>query len=119
MIRTVSIVQWVILVGILGFPFWRGYRSGRIVRSTVYLTWFLLTAHTLAFCLYGLSLSRSDRAVWGNSFPEGTHVLAYAVFGWFYGLIMAVVALGVRKALRGEPIFQSEKRNSQNREPDA
>lgn len=112
MTRFMSIAQWVLLAAIFSFAFRHSYRAHRITRFTVLFTWALLTFHSLVFAFYGESVGGSAL----NDFPEGRHVMLYLAFGWLYGLIIGVLAVGSWRAFHGVPLF---KIGSRDEKPDA
>jgi hypothetical protein len=104
--RIVCILQWILLVAIMVIPFRHSYRSGRITRFQVCFTWVASTLAMLVFAIYAGSLSRPERDEWANYFPDGQHVLGMLIMGgWMNGLIVAALAVGIRRAIRKEPLF--------------
>ena len=114
MIRAFSILQWVLLLAILAYAFRHSYRAGRITLFAVCFTWFMMLAVYAAFAFYASSLSQFDREQWARCFPDGLNVFGIMIMGWINGLIVAVIAVGIRRIIRKEPLFRFLKSNTQN-----
>lgn len=106
MILAAAILDWTIFLAILGFGVLQGYRSGRVTRPGVFLIWFLLPLHAYVFTSFASSLPQPARHDWSNVFPDGTHVLAFAVAGWCAGVMMCWLGILVRRIAHGERLFQ-------------
>jgi sulfite exporter TauE/SafE len=119
MIRILSIFQWVLFLAILTVAFRHSYRAGRITLFAVCFTWFMTLAVMAAFAIFASSLSQPDREHWARYSPDGLNVFAITVMGWMNGLVVAVLAVGVRRVIRKEPLFRFLKADSQGRKPDA
>ena len=111
MVLGAVIIEWVLFFAILGIGFVQGYRTGRVTRLAIYLTWFLLPLHAGVFLVFGDSLPKEVRHEWSNQFPEGTHVLADIFSGGIAGAMTAGLGVGVRRIRRGEPLFQTDPNN--------
>ena len=108
MISTLAWLQWIILLAVLTFAFRHSYRAGRITVFSVVFTWAALTLEVLAFAAYAHSLSRGHREQWANHFPDGQHVLGMLLIaGWMNGLLVSIVAAGVRRLIRGDRLLQT------------
>jgi hypothetical protein len=116
MVLVILILDWVLFFAILGIGVVQGYRRGGVTRLAVYLTWFLLPLHAAAFCAFANSLPSPVRQQWRNQFPEGTHVLAFIVSGWFAGILMCGLGAAACRMAHGERLFQdgSEKQNEKH-----
>jgi hypothetical protein len=114
-----SIFQWVLLFAILAFAFWHNYRARRITLFSLIFTWFSLPLCMFIFSTYATSLSTPERDEWVNYFPNGLHVFAMSIFGWFYGVFTGVLAVGIGRVLRREPLFRFLKSESHNDKVDA
>jgi hypothetical protein len=106
MILALVIVDWVFLFAILSLPVVQGFGHGRLTCSAVYVTWLLLTIEAVVFCAFGNSLPKDQLHRWRNQFPDGTHILAGLLGGWFAGVIMSVIGVGLRRVANGENLFQ-------------
>lgn len=108
MIAAFAVMQWFVALAIFVIAFRHSYRAGRITAFSVVFTWAALAFDMLAFAAYAHSLGRDDREHWANSFPDGQHFLGVLLIaGWMNGLLVAIVAVGVRRLIRGERLFQS------------
>jgi hypothetical protein len=106
MTRTLCILQWILFVAILVVAFRHSYRSGRVTRFPVCFTWIASTLVMLVFAVYAGSLSRPERDEWANYFPDGQHVLGMLIMaGWMNGLLVAALAVAIRRIIRKEPLF--------------
>ena len=106
------ISQWIVLLVIFAFAFRHSYRAHRITRFTVFFIWAVLPIYACVFAFYGESVGGSD----ANNFFEGTHVMAFLVFGWLYGLIIGVLAVGSWRMLHGISLFKFD---SKDKKPEA
>lgn len=107
MTQFMFVSQWVVFALVVVVAFRHSYRAGRITRFSICFTWFMLTLQMLVFAIYGGSLGRPEREKWTNQFPDGQHVLGMLmVFGWMNGVLVAVLAVGVRRIVRKEPLFR-------------
>ena len=112
MILAAAILDWVLFFSILGLGAFQGYRTGRVTRSSVLLVWLLLPLHAGVFSAFASSLPQPERHQWSNAFPEGTHVLAFIVFGWWPGILMCGLGVLVRRIVRREPLFQRSRQEA-------
>jgi hypothetical protein len=70
----------------------------------------MLTLQMLVFAAYADSMSLPEREEWANYFPDGQHFLGMLLIaGWMNGLLVAVIAVGIRRFIRRERLFQFTK----------
>ena len=91
----------------------------RVTLFAVCFTWISQTLVILAFVVYTFTFNQAERDQWANSFFEGPHVLVTALLGWIPGLLIAAVAVGIRRIIHKEPLFRFLTSDSDIKKPDA
>ena len=72
-----------------GLAFLLSLRTGRILPA-VLVCWIGLTCQVLVLAQAGAKLAMANDKLC-SLFPEGTLIVAYGLFGWFFGLPIGVI----------------------------
>jgi hypothetical protein len=99
-------IAWRVLLGVIFFVgFWHSYRAGRVTVFTICFLWFGPLLLSAAGISYSKHLSDADRAALVKAMPDGFNITGILTMGWFNGLVVSLLAVGMRKAIRKEPLF--------------